>query len=383
MSRAVAEPRLPVATRMWMDPFSTDGLVKRQLGWAAVQGVAATLAAVALAAHPDVGFALALGLGAAVAWPRRFARGAAVAAGLLVITMLAGIAGDGSSTLSTFVTPDLAAQFTARGLSGLQILAAGAAAGAGLAWVAGPKEPARFAQMALAGAAATGLGAWAADQLVPLTFEPTLAVLSKGLIAGFVASQVLTVGALRFRQVTRPPSPRVVNATLQARYTTPCLRAWELDRDLSKRSPDDETRDGLGEVAAWVYRLQWTLQRLDRELESDALGKLVERIATLAEEADTTADDFTRDRKLATLRHLERLRTHAEALAAERSRTEALSQYAGAYLEEARAGLALAHLSPGDHTPDGLSDVLSRLRTHEEEAAAHRRTAREVASVMA
>jgi hypothetical protein len=383
VTRAAAEPQLPVAARMWMDPVATDGIVKRQLGWAAVQGVGALLAATALAAFPDLGFGLALGLGAAVAYPRRATRGLPVALGVIAITLLAGIPGDGSSTLSTWVTPGLAAGFTARGLGGAQILAAGAAAGVGLGWVAGPKEPARFAQMALAGAAAAGLGAWAAGQIVPGTFHPALATVSRGVIAGFVASQVLTVGALRFKQVTRPPSPRRVKATLQARYTSPCLRAWELDRDLANRSPDDETRDGLGEVAAWVYRLQWTLQRLDQELESDGLTRLVERIAVLAEEADRTTDAFTRDRKLATLRHLERLHAHAGALAEERSRTEALSQYAGAYLEEARAGLALAHLTPGDHTPDGLNDVLSRLRTHEEEAAAHRRTAREVSAVSA
>ena len=383
MSRAVAEPNLPAATRVRMDPELQGSLVSRQLAWTGVMAIGTLLSVSSLAAHPDVGFALALGLGAAVAFPRKLHRGLLVAAGVMAATLLAGVPGDGSSTLSLWATPGIAAAWTSRSLAGAQILAGGAAAGLGIAWLSGPRDPQRFVQVGLAGAATAGLGAWAAGALVPGTLHPALMHLMEGGIAGFVASQVLAVGALRFRTVKRPPGPRRVKGTLQEQYRPPCLRAHKLDAELAQRCPDEETRDGLGEVAAWVYGLQWTLQRIDNELRDLDEAALLERIAALASEAAEAEDAFTADRKLATVRHLERLAGHAHGLREERARTSALADYASAYLQEARAGLALAHLQPGDHTPPGLDDVLGRLRSHNDERDAHRRTAREMAAVSA
>lgn len=383
MSRAAAEPNLPTTTRVQIDPAIQGSLVSRQLAWASVMGIGTLLSVSALAAWPDVGFALALGLGAAVSSPRQLHKGLLVTAGVMAATLLAGVPGDGSSTLSLWLSPGIAAAWAGRSLAGAQILAGGAAAGFGIAWLSGPREPQRFAQVALAGAATAGLGAWAAGALVPGTLHPALVHLAEGAIAGFVSSQVLTVGALRFRSVKRPPGPRRVKGTLQERYRAPCLRAHTLDAALAQRCPDDETRDGLGEVAAWVYGLQWTLQRIDNEVRDLDEAALLEKIANLATEAAAANDAFTADRKLATVRHLERLLEHVHGLVEERGRTAALADYAGAYLEEARVGLALAHLQPGDHTPPGLDDVLGRLRSHGEEQDAHRRTAREVAAVVA
>lgn len=382
MSRAVAEPNLPATMRVRMDPDQQGSLVRRQLAWTAVMALGTLLSVSALGDHPDVGFALALGLGAAIAFPRKLHKGLLVAVGVMAATLLAGVPGDGSSTLSVWATPGLAAGWADRSLAGAQILAGGAAAGVGIAWLSGPREAQRFLQVGLAGAATAGLGAWAAGALVPGTLHPALMHIVEGGIAGFIASQVLAVGALRFRSVTRPPGPRRVKATLQEPYRPPCLRAHALDAELARRSPDDETRDGLGEVAAWVYGLQWTLQRIDNEVRDLDEAALLARIAGLAAEAAAAEDAFTADRKLATVRHLERLLEHVRALGEERSRTAALADYAHAYLEEARAGLALAHLQPGDHTPPGLDDVLGRLRSHGEERDAHRRTAREMAAVV-
>jgi hypothetical protein len=369
--------------RVRVDPELQGSLVSRQLAWVGAQAAGTLLAVSALGAYPDVGFALALGLGAAVAFPRKLHKGLLVAGGVMAATLLAGIPGDGSSTLSMWATPGIAAGWAARSLAGAQILAGGAAAGLGLAWLSGPRDGQRFAQVALAGAATAGLGAWAAATLVPGTLHPALMHLVEGAIAGFVAAQVLVVGALRFRSVKRPPGPRRVKATLQEQYRAPCLRAHQLDAELAKRCPDEETRDGLGEIAAWVYGLQWTLQKIDIEVKDLDEASLLERIATLAEQAAAAEDAFTADRKLATVKHLEKLLQHVRGLGEERARNAALADYAGAYLEEARAGLALAHLQPGDHTPPGLDDVLGRLRAHGEERDARRRTAREMAAVVA
>ncbi|MEC7946006.1 MAG: hypothetical protein VX265_00480, partial [Myxococcota bacterium] len=211
-------------------------------------------------ACPDAGFALALGLGAAAAFPRQLHRGLLLAAGVVSVSLLAGLHGDGSSTMSLLVTPGLARDWSTRGLSGMQILAAGTATGLGVAWMSGPRDLHRMLQMGLAGAAATGLGTWAAGLLPAQTLRPELLPLLQGAVAGFISCQVLVFGMLRFTTVRRPPGPHRVNRTLAEGYRTPCLRAYELDTDLADRSPDTQTRDGLGEVAAWVYRLQWTLQ---------------------------------------------------------------------------------------------------------------------------
>ena len=97
------------------------------------------------------------------------------------------------------------------------------------------------------------------------------------------------------------------------------------------------------------------------------------------EEAEACTDDFTRDRRLATATHLERLAEHLDALVLERQRLIALIDYAAAYQEEARAGLVLARLKPGDYTPPRLDDVLTRLRSHSQRQLAQRATVREVA----
>jgi len=200
-------------------------------------------------------------------------------------------------------------------------------------------------------------------------------------LTALVASQLLLVAALRFRSAARAPHPRALHKTLREPYHPPCERAWRLDQELAQACPDPETRDGLGEVAAWVFRLQWTLQRLDGDLAPIEERPLRERIVELTEQAAASDDPFTRDRKLATAERLDQLLEHRDALASERHRTAALVEYAAAFLEEARAGLALARAQPGAHTPPGLDDVLDRLRAHGADGEARRRSARELARI--
>ena len=83
----------------------------------------------------------------------------------------------------------------------------------------------------------------------------------------------------------------------------------------------------------------------------------------------------------AVAQHLEQLSIHREGLLRERSRIEAMVEYAAAYQEEARAGLVLARMQPGDYTPARLDDVLTRLRSHAQERQVARSTARELAQI--
>ena len=378
MPAAAAEPAVPTALRVDIDPGLEGSLVQRQLAWAGLQAVGTLLAVSTLPSYPDAGFALALALGVLGAFPRQLLRGMAAAGGVFLITLLAGVPGDGSSTASLWTSPALAAGWSTRGLATSQILAGGAAAGLGLAWLHGPRTRHRLLQVALGGAATTGLGVWAASALVPGSLHPALVYLCEGALAGLVSSQVLGVTALRLRCVQRPPGPRRVRTRLEESYRLPCLRAHTLDAQLADRCPDNETRDGLGEIAAWVFALQWNLQRLDRELAGLDESARRTRIQRLETDSGQARDAFTADRMRATAEHLERLLQHVRELREERARNAALSEYASAYLEEARAGLALAQLQPGDHTPRGIGDVLYRLRNHGADRDARRRTAREV-----
>ena len=105
---------------------------------------------------------------------------------------------------------------------------------------------------------------------------------------------------------------------------------------------------------------------------------LEERIELLALEIEETSDPFTRDRRLATAKHLEQLLRHADQLRLERDRIASLQEYAVAYLEEARVGLTLVRTLHGEQTPGRLDEVLDRLRQHAAEGDARLQSAREV-----
>ena len=136
----------------------------------------------------------------------------------------------------------------------------------------------------------------------------------------------------------------------------------------------------MAEVATWVFRLQITLQALDNELshiDPDQVRARIESNRNLGPEVD----EFTRERRAATAQHLERLLQHRQAIEIEKSRTDALVDYALAFLEEARAGLAVARELPGETTPERLPEVLRRLRASAQEGDARRRTARELGAI--
>lgn len=366
---ATAPPSLKVG-RAQLLPELKAGLLPRQAAWIAWSALAGALMAATdlVDRAPMPAFALALALSAWAAFPRQWGRGPLLALATVGAALLTGLLLDRDPRTL---------------LLGPELLVAGAVAGAGLTLLDGaPRSRWRQLNGALGGAAGAGLGLWAADTLAgsPLG-AGALEGAVHGAVFGLVASQGLVASAFTWRDTDRIPSPPRIKATVAPAWRDPCLRAWELDRAFERQAPDPETRDGLGEVAAWVYRLQWTLQALDRELDAMGGDALESRQLELLARAEGHEDPFTRERLEATARHLGQLQRHRASLARERERTEALSEYASAFLEEARAGLALAQVQPGEHTPERLGDVLGRLRAHAAERDAHRATAREVSSL--
>jgi hypothetical protein len=371
-----------VQRRMGLDPAAAAALPRHQLAWSLTQAgtMLALLAAGVEEAAPELAFALALGLGATATAPRRAGRGLALTAAAAAAAWGVGLFGAADSTLALLVDSEAAATWARPGRDAAQVLVAGGIVGAGLPWLHGRDADGwSIAHCGLAGLACAGLGAWAGAALGGLVWTATGAAAVGALVCGLVASQALVVAALRQTSRERIPAAPVIQQSLPVDRQGPALSAAALDSELAALCPDPDTRDGLGEVAAWVYRLQWSLAGLDRELGSLGGIALEERIVEQTEAAVSAPDTITRERRLATVAHLERLRGHRSALLAEVQRTTALADYALAYLEEARVELALAHVQPGDHTPERLGTVLERLRSYSAERAAHRSVARELA----
>ncbi|MCO4744177.1 MAG: hypothetical protein KC912_05275 [Proteobacteria bacterium] len=257
------------------------------------------------------------------------------------------------------------------------VLGASAVAGLSIAWLAPFRTDALdYLNATLASSAGGAIGLWGATQILPDVVTTTSGAL---VAAGFMslgAAQGLLPLALR--PGVGLPRVRTIQKALKARYRPPVFRAIELHEGATRHAPNHEGKSGLTEVVQWVFRLQCTLQDLDQELEGiDPVD--VEKRITQAETAPTT-DAFTRERRQATAKHLRRLLGHREAISTERERTSALVEYALAFLEEARAGLAVARELPGEAIPDRLPDVLHKLRAHASEGEARRKTARELTS---
>lgn len=211
--------------------------------------------------------------------------------------------------------------------------------------------------------------------------------LAVGAIVAVGSSMALLPPALRFR--TRPhrvrmPSDDAIRVSLTEAYRAPVLLAGRLEHQLSFEAPDATTREGLTEVAHWVWQLGLTLQALDKDIATivpeHVLARREALLATAADGEPELVDPFVRDRQRGTADHLDRLLEHRAVLVRERARASSLQAYALAYLEEARAGLAVARMLPGEHTPEALGSVLERLREHAADRSSRRNAARELVS---
>lgn len=331
-------------------------LPARQGAWVGAQIVAAALLGLTglWAMQPELALSAALGVGASAVNPRK----------LWAIPM---------GTIAVVTAGMLIASFNLPAVIG-----AGAAAGAIATWLLPHKTDALdTVNGALATLTGSSLGLWAATALLPTGTSAVLAAIATSGIVGLVASQGLLPAAFRFDQGPELPTSQQIKQNLKLRYRPPVLKAIDLFEAARKHAPDRDTRRGLAEVTTWVYRLQLDRQTLDAESESIdpiAIKERIESYENLGPEADT----FTRERRRATADHLRRLLEHRRLIDVEIGRTEAVVDYALAFLEEARAGLAVARQLPGETGPSRLHEVLERLRAHADEGNARRSSAREI-----
>lgn len=258
------------------------------------------------------------------------------------------------------------------------VVGAGAAAGFMASWTSPWRtDGLDWLNGALAGIAGTTLGTLLALAAGPSLGLPAPAALLGALLIALGASISLYPSAIRFDQAAQIPTRRTVQLTLPVQYRAPVFKAMDLYSIAIATTQDSEVHRGLAEVVTWIYRLQCSAQTLHSDLAAVDVVSVQERIDAL--ESPTSSDDaFTRDRRYATATHLRRLLDHREKLQTELDRTYSLVDYALAFLEEARAGLALAKQLPGEAVPDRLNDVLEHLRGQAIEGDARRRTAREV-----
>jgi hypothetical protein len=345
-------PRLPVRAAL-------DQLPRQQAAWILASALSAGGLSLAgmWGREPELALSLSIGCGAAVIRPRKLWAFPLVVSATALGGALAGAL-------------DLA-----------PVLGAGLIAGACCAGLL-LQHPDWLDAVngALAVAAGSALGLWAAEHQSALTTASALhATAGAGLVA-LVASQGLVPLALRFDS-PKVPSPGQIRRGLAPAYRAPVLRALELYRSATRHAPDLDSRRGLAEVTTWVFRLQTTLQTLDRELLT--IDPVVVRQRMDACEADKAEDPFTRERRQATGAHLRRLLGHRDAIATEHQRAKSLVDYALAFLEDITAGLAVASELPGETAPERLPDVLDRLRSHSAASDARRRTAREVGRLQA
>ena len=336
--------------------------------------------------------------------PRAVARQLAWTASAVPIAALLSLAGVHTGSVMFFAivaAAGLAAAYPSNALRSLHLLVglafAGLAAGAfglqpGL-WVAavtgavatwysrGSFEIWRMVNGALVGFIGAALMAWLSSILLPAAPFPTVGIVAAIATAAFYSfgvSQTIWLDGVSWRRLDAIPSKRRIRNTLAMRYREPCFKALHIDRVVRTLAPDRDTREGLMEVGAWVYRLSWALQSLDKELGLADEVDLGERIAHLEQKIATDTDTFVRDRHKAAVEHLKQTKEHRHALSVERDRTSALLDYALAFLEEARAGLAVARIQPGHDIPERLHDVLGRLRSYAHERHAERTIAAEL-----
>ncbi len=336
-----------------------EQIPRRQGLWVAGSAVTALLtAATSLwALQPEIALTLCIAVGAGLVNPQRLWASPFVIAGVTVTGLVCFLVGVPS------------------------VIGAGLAAGLLATWLLPHRSDAvDLLNGGLGGLAGSSLGLWAATSLLPSSLPVAIAAVLTAGIVGLVGSQALLPAAIRFDRESRLPTVREVQRALKVRYRPPVFRALDLYKNSLAQAPDGETWRGLAEVATWVLRLQLTRQALDAELAEIDPESVRGRIAKL-EEHPAELDDFTRERRQATATHLERLLEHRDVIKTESQRTEALVDYALAFLEEARAGLAIARRLPGEALPDRLPEVLQRLRSHTQAGDARRRTARELSSL--
>lgn len=332
-------------------------LPSRQLGWASLSAVTAGVMTWFFPAiGPEIILAVAMGVGVAAVYRGGHWWSAPVAAASVAFAGLA---------VHVVQWP--------------VVLGAGLLAGAMTVWMM-PVAMQWFDYLhsALATMSGAAFGLWLAVDLIPATSDPTVQAAVSAAIVALAAAQGMILPSW-FADNPRAPSDKEVRHRLPPAYSAPVVEAWTLYRGASKRSPDVATRRGLHEVASWVQELCDARQDLDEEInaiDTDAIAGRIE-----SHEILNSTDPFTRERGAATVTHLRRLLGHRQTLTIESQRAGALVSYAVAFLEEARAGLAIGRHLPGEAAPARLHEVLGRLRAHSAAGTARRQTEREMVAL--
>ena len=370
------EPRLRLVHGIQFDGHLRSSILRAQARWILVSAALAVLLSMLTPGlRLDLSLSLCVAIGLFAARPLPVRGLATVLAAVLSTEILATqavLAWTPLPQASHFVST------TVYTVEGQQIMAAASILGLGVGWM----EPNghrlwRAINGSLIAATGAAIGWWVGLRVWPTAGASQLIGCSMAMAAP--ASLALWVRALRPWSATRIPSQRTIVRELAEAYRPPCIEALRLDQTIEAECEDRHCRDGLGEVAAWVYRLQWILQRMDRELstspEMDLKGRLERAEAAVSE----TTDRFTRDRRRATLSQLNRLSAHLDRIRIERERALALVDFALVNLEEARAQLVLARLQPGAHAPPSVHEVLTRLRAWSQQQEAEQSSLREMA----
>lgn len=255
--------------------------------------------------------------------------------------------------------PTAAWTLVAVGLPG-SLGAAGVATALAARWAPFPTD--RFDPWlgALAGMACTG---------VAMRLAADLPGLAGTLLLGAGSGVGLVVAAWRH---DHPDAPSYfTGSSLHPDSWKDLRHARSLYQEAARLAPDVPTRRGLREVTGWIGSLHRTRYRLDRELMRQSLAH--------APASGPCSEDATvRASRRAQQRHVEAREALRHAVQEERERTQAAADQALAWLDHARARLALITVSPNPGVSPDLDDMLDQIRIHEREHEAHRRTSHDM-----
>lgn len=231
---------------------------------------------------------------------------------------------------------------------------------------------------ALGIASVLGMASW----IAPFTNDNIIVSICS---CGFLA--VLTHNAPLFAQIPLPhsshkatlPNTFELFTKLRGPFRQPVYRAILLCRQARTQVSDRHTRAGLIEIVRWVFRLQQVANRLTVRIESIHVEEIYKQMN--AHKNSRSSDALTLERKKETQKHLEKLLQHRDSMALEIERTEAMVEFANAFLEEVNASLYLSKTRNYSFQPDRLPDVLHRLRSHAIGESARSQTQIELATL--
>mgnify|MGYP007063719163 CR=1 FL=1 len=235
-----------------------------------------------------------------------------------------------------------------------------------------------ISRKALLSAASAGAGMWLIQ--FPQFLTPS-GWFSAAIAPAWVGAcgVVWTLKWPKIREAIILPSWSQVNRVLRPEFREPVRCAFQFYWKTRTNAPDVETRNGLKEVALWVFTLQKFTQKLTTQLNAIDPQQVRERIEK--HKKMVSNDPFTVERRVATVDHLNRLLSHRETMLVEIERTAAIVDYALAFLEEANASITVSLNDPGAYVPERLPTVLKKLRDYSIDQQAQKQTDREISNI--